>query len=197
MYIQQKSNGMTDFEVIKNKLEMILKKERYVHTLGVMYTAASIAMRYGENIETAMLAGLLHDCGKYCSEEEQIAICQKNNVLLTPSELAVPAMVHAKLGAFLAEYEYHVEDQNICNAILYHTTGRPDMTMLEKIIFLADYIEPGRKMIPGLTEIRTLTFQDIDKAVCLCAQNTLNYLNRVHRPIDPMTQKTYEFYTKM
>lgn len=188
---------MTDFEQIKNRLETILKKNRYVHTLGVMYTAASIAMRYEEDVETAMLAGLLHDCGKFCSEDEQIALCRKKNIELTQNELDVPAMVHAKLGAFLAEYEYHIEDKNICNAILYHTTGRPDMTMLEKIIFLADYIEPGRKMIPGLTEIRTLTFQDIDKAVCLCAENTLKYLNSIQRPIDPMTQKTYEFYAKI
>lgn len=187
---------MLDIETIENELSKILKKGRYKHTMGVMYTAASIAMRYGENIETAMLAGILHDCGKFCSEEEQIALCREYNIPLTDAELAVPAMVHAKLGAYLAKEKYQVEDENICNAILYHTTGRPDMTMLEKILYLADYIEPGRRQIPGLDEIRTMTFTDINEAVRICAANTLNYLKESGRPIDPMTQYTHEFYTK-
>lgn len=187
---------MINFDEIESKLEKTLKKGRYIHTRGVMYTAASIAMCYGDDIESAMLAGLLHDCGKFCSEEEQISLCQKYKIELTPNELEVPAMIHAKLGAYLAKNEYQIADENICSAILYHTTGRPDMTMLEKIIFLADYIEPGRKQIPGLDEIRAATFKDIDKAVCLCAENTLKYLNSIQRPIDPMTQKTYEFYKK-
>lgn len=188
---------MLDLQNIENKLAAILNKNRYRHTIGVMYTAGSIAMRYNENIETAMLAGLLHDCGKFCSEKEQIELCKKYDIELTEAELNVPALIHAKLGAFLAKEEYGAEDENICNAILYHTTGHPDMTMLEKIIYLADYIEPGRKQIPGLTEIRSMTFIDIDEAVRLCAENTLNYLESSGRPIDPMTQYTYEFYKKI
>lgn len=187
---------MLDFETIEKELSQILKKGRYKHTMGVMYTAASIAMRYGENIETAMLAGLLHDCGKFCSEEEQISLCREYKIELTEAELKVPAMIHAKLGAYLAKEKYLVEDESISNAILYHTTGRPDMTMLEKIIYLADYIEPGRKQIPGLNEIRRMTFIDINEAVRLCAANTLNYLKECGRPIDPMTQYTHEFYAK-
>lgn len=187
---------MLNLETIENELSQILKKGRFKHTMGVMYTAASIAMRYEENIENAMLAGLLHDCGKFCSEEEQIALCQEYKIELTEAELSVPAMVHAKLGTYLAREKYAVDDESILNAILYHTTGHPDMTMLEKIIYLADYIEPGRKQIPGLDQIRTMTFIDIDEAVRLCAANTLNYLKEIGCPIDPMTQYTHEFYTK-
>lgn len=187
---------MLDFENIEIELAKVLKKGRYKHTIGVMYTAGSMAMRYGENIETAMLAGLLHDCGKYGSEEEQIALCRRSGIELTEHELEVPALIHAKLGAYLAKEKYKIQDDAVLNAILYHTTGRPDMTMLEKIIFLSDYIEPGRRQIPSLDEIRRITFIDIDKAVQLCAENTLDYLKESGRPVDPMTQYTHEFYTK-
>ena len=113
---------------------------------------------------------------------------------LSKAEIAVPALIHSKLGACLAEKEYGVKNQRILDAISYHTTGRPDMTMLDKIIYLADYIEPGRKMIPSLPEVRHLSFTDIDQAVCVCADATLKYLQNSNRPVDPMTSKTYEFY---
>ncbi len=105
-------------------------------------------------------------------------------------------MVHAKLGACLAEKEYGVDDGDVLNAILHHTTGRPQMSMLEKIIFLADYIEPGRKMIPGLDEVRLLAFTNIDAAVSVCAKNTLDYLKNTEKNINPLTEQTYLFYQK-
>lgn len=187
---------MADLEKIQKKLEKKLKKERFRHTLGVMYTAGSLAMRYEENLDEALTAGLLHDCGKYCPAKEQIKLCQKYHVPLSKEELEVPALIHAKLGAYLAKEKYQIDNPRILDAIRYHTTGRPGMSMLDKIIYLADYIEPGRKMIPGLTEIRTLSFTDIDQAVCQCAEATLNYLKKSGRPVDPMTQRTFEYYQK-
>ena len=154
---------MADLEKIRGELKKQLKKERYIHTIGVMYTAASMAMRYGEDIEKAMTAGLLHDCGKFAPAGEQIRLCKKYGLSLKESEVEMPALIHAKLGAYLAKETYKVCDGEILNAILYHTTGRPDMTMLEKIVFLADYIEPGRKMIPGLSDVRSLAFTNINR----------------------------------
>lgn len=185
---------MADLEKIRKKLENKLKKERYQHTLGVMYTAGSLAMRYDENLEEALTAGLLHDCGKYGSIEKQLRLCRKHEIRLERAEVEVPALIHAKLGAYLAEKKYGIDNPRVLDAIRYHTTGRPHMSMLDKIIYLADYIEPGRKMIPGLPEIRKLSFTDIDQAVCKCAAATLNYLEKSKRPIDPMTQMTYEYY---
>ena len=150
-----------ELKQISRKLSKILKKDRYNHTLGVMYTAASLAMCYGADIRKAMTAGLLHDCGKYLSAEEQIRLCRKKNISLTESELEMPALVHAKLGAYLARHEYGITDPDILDAITYHTTGRPDMTLLEKIVYIADYIEPNRKEIPGLDQIRRIVFTDI------------------------------------
>lgn len=187
---------MKELEKIQKKLEKRLDKDRYQHTLGVMYTAASMAMRYDENIEEAMTAGLLHDCGKFCSVKEQMKLCDKYGLRLTDAELEVPALIHSRLGAYLAEKEYHIDNPRIINAILHHTTGRAGMDTLEKIIYLADYIEPGRKMIPILPEVRRLSFTDIDKAVCVCADATLTYLRNTGRAIDPMTAQTYEYYKK-
>lgn len=183
-----------DLLEIKKALSKKLKKDRYEHTIGVMYTATSLAMRYQEDLQAALTAGLLHDCGKYCSSEEQIALCEKKDIQLTESELQMPALVHAKLGAYLAEHNYGIQDRRVLDAILWHTTGHPDMTMLEKIVYIADYIEPNRKMIPGLTEIRDLVFQDIDQAICLCSKNTVEYLQASGKPVDPMSIETYKFY---
>ena len=150
----------TELTAIRKKLEKKLKEERYIHTLGVMYTAASMAMRHGADVQKAMTAGLLHDCGKYCDVNEQILLCRKHHIKLSDAELEVPALIHARLGAYFAEYEYGITDSEILDAITYHTTGRPAMTMIEKIVYLADYIEPGRKKIPGLAEVRTAAFDD-------------------------------------
>ena len=107
---------------IKKLLSSRLKKDRYEHTIGVMYTAAALAMNYGEEIQAALTAGLLHDCGKYCSAEEQIQLCRKKNIALSDAEEQMPALVHAKLGVYLAEHEYGITDQSVLDAIRWHTT---------------------------------------------------------------------------
>ena len=179
---------------IRKALAKELKKERYEHTVGVMYTAASLAMCYGADLEKALTAGLLHDCAKGRGVKEQIRYCEKHGILLTEAELAMPALIHAKLGAYLAEKDYGITDPEILDAITYHTTGRPDMSLLEKIIYIADYIEPNRRIIPGLEEIRSIVFRDIDRAVWLSADGTVRYLESGGKAVDPMTVKTSEFY---
>lgn len=183
-----------DNQKIQEKLKQILKPGRYEHTIGVMHTAAALAMCWGGDISNALTAGLLHDCGKFGSDEEQVNRCLASDVKLTESEIRVPALVHAKLGAYYAETVYNIADDRILNAIRYHTTGRSNMSLLEKIIFLADYIEPHRKEIPGLDEIRKMAFQNIDKAVCMAAYNTIRYLESIGQEIEPATIETYEYY---
>ena len=102
---------------IRKDLSKKLKKELFEHTIGVMYTAASLAMCYGSDIQKALTAGLLHDCGKYCSAKEQIKLCGKYDIQLTESELERPALAHEKLGAYLARHEYKVKDQDVLDAI--------------------------------------------------------------------------------
>lgn len=183
-----------DFIKIKKKLEKELDSKRYEHTLGVAYTAAALAMRYDVSMDDAMLAGLLHDCGKCLSKENRLDICDKNNIYISETERKNTSLLHAKVGAFLAMTEYDVEDVNVLNAITNHTTGRPGMSLLEKIIFIADYIEPGRKEAPHLESLRKTAFVDLDEALRGILADTLAYLETKEEEIDIQTFKTYQYY---
>lgn len=187
---------MIEITEIQKKLQTCLKPNRYEHTLGVMYTAAALAMCHGEDLEKAMLAGLLHDCGKAYSVKEQLAYCIHNHIPLDEVAKKAPALIHAKLGAYLAQHEYDVVNPDILDAICCHTTGHPNMTMLEKILYVSDYIEPGRKVIPALLETRKVCFSDINRAVALIAGATLSYLKANALQIDRMTIETYEYYSE-
>ena len=167
---------------------------RFEHTLGVMYTCGALAMRYGYDLEKAMLAGLMHDCAKCMPNAKKLKAAEKNHLEITDLERKNPFMLHAKLGAFLAKKKYDIEDREILDAIRWHTTGRPDMTMLDKIVYIADYIEPQRDKAPNLHEIRQLAFLDLDKALLRILEDTLGYLGDSTDHIDSMTKKTYDFY---
>lgn len=181
-------------EEMRLKLICELDDMRYQHTLGVMYTAASMAMRHGEDIEKAMIAGLLHDCAKCIPALEKVEMCEKNRIEISETEAKNPGLLHAKLGAFLAKKEYGVEDSDILMSIKSHTTGRPGMSLLEKIIYIADYMEPGRKELPNMADVRKIAFEDIDKCLFRILKDSLVYLKSLDRVIDPMTEETYNYY---
>ena len=103
---------------------------------------------------------------------------------------------HAKVGAYLAETRYGVTVPDILNAIRYHTTGRPQMSKLEKILYIADYIEPGRKHVADLEQIRQMAYQNLDTTMAKILENTLAYLKTTDGQIDSMTEETYEYYKK-
>lgn len=181
---------------IRKHLKKKLAPERYEHTLGVCYTAIALAMRYGADIEKAELAGLLHDCAKRYTNEEIIAKCNKHGVELTEDELNAPAVIHAKLGAWMAENKYGITDPEILSAIDCHTTGKPAMSLLDKIVYIADYIEPDRDRAPNLSLYRKLAFENIDTCLTAIILGTLEYLESEGRPVDAMTRKAYEYYKK-
>lgn len=183
-----------DLKKIRKAMEKCQDAKRFEHTLGVAYTAAALAMRYDGDIKNAQIAGLLHDCAKCLSDEKRLSICEKHNISMTEIERRNPFLLHAKVGSFLAMEEYKIKDSDIIHAILNHTTGRPGMSLLEKIIFIADYIEPGRKNAPNLAEIRKLAFEDLDAALLKILSDTLEYLKSTDGEIDPMTARTYEYY---
>lgn len=185
---------LIELKKIRKAMEKTLNGERYEHTLGVEYTAAALAMRYGASIHSARLAGLLHDCAKCLTNEKKISICEKHNILISEAERKNPSLLHAKAGSYLAMEEYHVTDADVINAILNHTTGRPGMSLLEKIIFVADYIEPERKQAPRLREIRRMAFENLDNALLMILKDTLEYLSGEEGAIDSMTEKTYQYY---
>jgi len=187
-----------DLMEIDAKLDKVLSVKRMFHTRGVMHMAAALAMCYGADIRQACYAGLLHDCAKYLTEEEQLAQCKKYKLPVRDIERKNAYLLHAKVGACFAREKYGVQDEEVLSAITWHTTGRPDMALLEKLIFVADYIEPSRKNIEGMDTIRRLAFQDLDEAVYQILDNTLNYLKKdkggKKKEIDTMTQEAYNYY---
>ena len=183
---------------IRKEMEAVLSAKRYAHTLGVAYTAAALSMAHGEDMANAMTAGLLHDCAKSMHGSELVAICEKARLNVTTVERGKPtALLHSKAGAYLAQHKYGVTDDDVLNAIRYHTTGRPDMSRLEKIIYIADYIEPNRKQLAELDMIRRIAFQDLDWTMEKILANTLAYLRTTDGQLDDMTVRTYNYYKRM
>lgn len=180
---------------MRERLEKKLTKKRFEHSLGVEYVSGCLAMVYNESIDKALTAGLLHDCAKCLSSQDKIDKCRKHNLPISDIELSNPELLHAKLGSFCAKEKYGVDDPYILSAIKWHTTGRPNMTMLEKIVFVADYIEPNRKPLPEIDVIRHEAFTDIDKCIVHILKNTLGYLENVSNgETDEMSVETYHYY---
>lgn len=179
---------------MRKKLKEQLDKERYQHTLGVMYTAASLAMCHGADMEQAMYAGLLHDCAKCIPHEKKFELCREYNIEVTPIEKKNPSLLHAKLGAEVAKRRYGIDNAEIFHAITVHTTGCPNMNLLDKILYVADYIEPHRDAAPNLAEVRRLAFADLDKCLYRILEDSLEYIYSRNFPVDPMTEETYHYY---
>lgn len=179
---------------IRKKLKKDLDKDRYEHTMGVMYTAACLAMAHEADIQKAMLAGLLHDCAKCLPFDESVDLCQQNHVMVSEVEYANPRLIHSKAGAVLAEIKYDVHDPAVLHAIKVHTTGAPNMTTLDKIIFIADYIEPKRDRAPELDYVRKLAFESLDVCLAKILYDTIHFLKGKRGVIDPATELTFEFY---
>lgn len=185
-----------DLQKIRKQLSKALDNKRFEHTQGVAYTSAALAMRYGEDTKKAELAGLLHDCAKCLDNEKKIQMCKKHNISISEAEENNPFLLHAKVGGHLAKTKYKVDDDDIIQAIVFHTTGRPGMSLLEKIVYIADYIEPARDQAPNLDEIRQLAFRDLDDALLKILEDTLVHLKSAKKEIDPMTQMTYDYYKR-
>ena len=183
-------------EKIRKKIKLRQDGARFEHTVGVMYTAAALAMRYGGDMEKAYLAGLLHDCAKHYTGEKKVELCEKYKLPITKAERDNPGLLHAKLGAYIAERKYKVDDKEILDSIIWHTTGRPNMTLMDKIVYIADYIEPNRNQAPKLDYFRRLAFEDIDECLYQILEASLAYLETRNEVIDPMTEQTYIFYKK-
>lgn len=172
---------------IRNEIRKKLSVHRFEHTLGVTYTCQALAMRYGYDLRKAELAGLLHDNAKRFDAETMLKKCMKREIPITESEQAEPSLLHAKLGAWYAREKFGVEDEEILSAIACHTTGKPNMSLLDKILYVADYIEPERNHVSNLAELRQLAFVDLDRACLAMMEGTLSYLKSTGSVIDTMT----------
>ena len=179
---------------LSEEMKKELKPGRYIHTLGVATTAYALALKWDYPAYTAMVAGMLHDCAKCISDEKRINICESNNLPISEIEYKYPHLLHGKVGAYFCSTKYNVNDPQIAHAITYHTTGCPNMNLLDKIIFVADYIEPGRDKQPRLDILRSTAYSDLDKCVYMILEDSVAYLNENPDMVDPTTIDTYNYY---
>ncbi len=177
-----------------------LSAHRVLHIRGVAIESRRLAIRYGCDPRKAYLAGYLHDCAKGFTKEENIRIAGKYKIDIPEEEWTLGnALIHSKVGAYFAREYFGVDDREVFDAIYYHTVGRPGMTLLEKIVFTADFIEPERNQesIVPLSILRPLAYEDIDRAVCEIVYSCYEYLITVQKGyICDETVKTYEYYKK-
>lgn len=164
---------MDDIEKIIQKLKSLITDKRLKHSISVMYTSIKLAQHYNFNINKAKLAGLLHDCGKLKDRE-------------------VGNIEHASLGSKLCVEQFGILDKDIINAINFHTVGREDMSMLEKIVFVADKIEPNRNY-DGVELLRKLAYEDLDTCIVKILENTFRYLNSINVVPDEQSIITYKY----
>lgn len=183
-----------DLEIIRENLQNILDPARYRHSIGVEEVACDMAVIFGYDMEKARIAGLLHDCAKYLTDDQLIAKSKEYHLPISEVEQSCGFLLHGKVGAVFAKEIYGVEDVDILNSIIYHTTGRPAMSLLEKIIFTADYIEPYRRPLPRIKEIRLAAYSDIDLAITMVLENMLTYLKDSGSVIDTLSEDTYNYY---
>lgn len=185
--------GLSSNELMQTSLAL-LKPQRVAHVRGCSETAAELARHYGANETDARRAGALHDITKALNGEEQLKLCESYGILLNHFEKENPKLLHAKTGAAVARRIFG-ENEAVCTAIEWHTTGRAGMSLLEKIIYLADYIEPNRDF-DGVDTLRRLTWEDLDAAMLLGLEMTMQQLRAKHSRIGPDSLAALQFFRK-
>lgn len=171
-----------------------LKPKRMPHVLGTEQEAVRLAEKYGADVTKARIAALLHDCTKKLDMDGQLALCRQYAIPLDELEQKALKLLHSKTGAAIARDVFAVDDE-IYNAILYHTTGKPDMTLLEKIIYLADYIEPTRDF-PGVETLRRTVYEDLDRGLLLGLTMTIDEMEEMGNPVHHMTRDARDYLLK-
>lgn len=167
---------MWDENAIISYLKNNLNEHRFNHSIGVRDTAEKLAIKYDNSlVEKARIAGIVHDCAKNLSNEQLINIVKEQGYLIDKVCQNQPQLLHGLAGSIIAKKVMNIEDIDILNSIKYHTTGRENMTILEKIIYISDYIEPSRKFY-GVESLRELAFRDLNKGLLKAFDNTINYV---------------------
>lgn len=183
---------MDTLESALTKLKEKLSESRFKHSLGVMTTAEKLAKRFGADIVKSKLAGLVHDCAKEIHPREQLKLAENFGILLDEIERQETVLIHGPLGAFIAKKDFKIKDEEILRAIKIHTTGDKNMTLLDKIIFIADYIEPSRNF-PGVDILRKQAHEDLDKAIVTAIDSTISHVMDKGSLLHPKTVNARNF----
>lgn len=179
---------LISIEALEETVRKEISQKRYEHTKRVLDTALIMAEKHGVNLEKTKIASLLHDYAKDLSPQELVRIIEKTGGLITPLELAEPELLHGPAGAILAQKKFSINDKNILESIKYHTIANRNLSDLAKIIYLADATEPFRQY-PGVEKIRKLAETDLDQALLLSLNSTLEFLTKKGRLIHPNSIK--------
>lgn len=155
---------MIKLEDIKKRVKSKISEKRFIHTLGVAEEARRLAARWNADEDAAYLAGLVHDYAKELPIPLSIKLLESYGFNISDELLCCPALLHGPLGTHLIKDDFGITDADILNAVCYHSTGRPDMSVLEKIIYLADFIEPSRNF-NGVESVRQLAYKNLNRAV--------------------------------
>lgn len=190
---------LTDMTIddINKKLHYLLTPKRFIHTHGVAEEAVRLAQHYGENQDKAYIAGLLHDNAKCLSPEEKLSLCEKFGIQLDEVLVNQPDLTHSFLGAEIAKTDFGIRDEDVLNAIRYHTTGRKNMSRLEKIVYIADVIEPNRVVFDGLEETKQLAYEDIDKAMMFSLKHTIDFNKNKKRLIHKLSLEALDYFKEL
>lgn len=180
------------YEQLRERSLSLHKEKRRAHVQGTADTAAALAAHWGDDPDAARRAGILHDITKALTEQEQLDLCAKYGMELTPLQQENPKLLHAKTGAIVAR-DIFGESEQIVHAIWWHTTGRAEMTLLEKIIYIADYMEPNRSF-PGVELLRELAWKNLDAAVFHGLDQAVAHVRKQGMPLDPDSLSAWNYY---
>lgn len=165
-----------DLQNTIDKVKNMLPEKRFNHSLNVAKTAKELGKIYGYDEDKAYLAGILHDNSKYLDKKQVQVYVDKYNIELDELEKDSLALSHSIIGSYIAKYEFNIDDNDIINAIRYHTTGRENMILLEKIIYISDLIEQDRNF-PGVDALRILVYdKKLDEALLISYNNTIKFV---------------------
>jgi predicted HD superfamily hydrolase involved in NAD metabolism len=171
---------------ISDRVKKMISSERYFHTLGVKEMAVRLSERYGCDTEKAAVAALLHDCARDMPNKLLLQLAERFGILVDDVLKKQAVLLHGPVGAELSRKIFNINDKEILKAIAVHTTGDADMSKLDKIVYIADYIEP-RRSFPGVERLRDAAFRDLDKAVLLALNNTIKYVIKKEWLLHPKT----------
>jgi len=167
-------------------LQSALSKKRYDHSIHVANKAVELAKIYGSDIHKARLAGLVHDCAKEMAKDELIYFIKLEGNEPDSVSLVEKELLHGPAAVYLCKNKFHIEDEEILSAVQFHTTGKANMSILDKIIYISDLIEVGRKF-PEVEELRNLAIVDINSALIKSFDATISYIIQKRRMIHPDT----------
>lgn len=171
---------------IEQKLKEMLDEKRYIHSKNVLKAAIELGKNFNFDLEKIKIAALLHDCAKNLRDDELLIKAYKYGIIVDEIQKIQPFLLHGPVGAYLSKFEFGIDDEDIFNAIYYHTTGRKDMTIFEEIIYLADFISIDRNF-EGVEEIRKKAFENFEEALLMSCNSTLTYVINRNLPIHPLT----------